>query len=97
MSLWKKLTVLSSRVSVSHDSFVKADCWCVLGVEGELVLEHDGEGIDTDGNLDNRGIYYYVADAEVGTFSFMIPLPSEDTYPKKISSMLSTSRLPKSG
>jgi len=38
--------------------------WCILGVEGVLALEHDGEGIGTDGNLDNQGIYYYVADAD---------------------------------
>lgn len=36
--------------------------WCILGVEGVLPLEHNGEGIETDGDLDPEGIYYYVAD-----------------------------------
>ena len=41
--------------------------WCILGVEGVLALKHGGNGISTDGNLDNQGIYYYVADVGPGT------------------------------
>ena len=50
--------------------------WCILGVEGVLALEHDGDGVDTDGNLDDRGIYYYIVAAGLGTFSFTMLLPS---------------------
>ncbi|KAI0247736.1 hypothetical protein BJV78DRAFT_1157000 [Lactifluus subvellereus] len=37
--------------------------WCILGIEGILALEPGGGGIDTDGDLDDQGIYYYVASA----------------------------------
>jgi hypothetical protein len=42
--------------------------WCILGVEGVLALKHDGDGIDTDGDLDDQGIYHYVPVAGLGTF-----------------------------
>ena len=44
--------------------------WCILGVEGVLALEHDGDGIDTDGNLDDQEIYHYVVAAGLGMFFF---------------------------
>ncbi|KIL57679.1 hypothetical protein M378DRAFT_87561 [Amanita muscaria Koide BX008] len=34
--------------------------WCILGVEGVLALEHDGDRIDTDGDLDDQEVYHYV-------------------------------------
>jgi hypothetical protein len=40
--------------------------WCILGVEGVLALEHDGDGIDTDGGLDDQGVYHYVPVAGLG-------------------------------
>jgi len=74
--------------------------WCILGVEGVLALKHDGDGIDTDGNLDDRGIYYYITAAGLGTFSFTMPLLScvhighlwLAICPTKILPVLSTSR-----
>ena len=47
--------------------------WCILGVEGVLALRHGGSGIDTTGDLENQGIYYYVVDAGTGT---LFPRPS---------------------
>ena len=41
--------------------------WCILGVEGELAIQYGGSGIETDGGLDNQGIYYYVTAADSGT------------------------------
>jgi hypothetical protein len=37
-----------------------------------LAREHDGDEIDTDGNLDNQGIYFYVGPA--GKFSLTMLL-----------------------
>jgi hypothetical protein len=45
--------------------------WCILGVEGELALEHNCDGIGTDGDLDDRGIYYYVAQGRFLSLSWM--------------------------
>ncbi len=42
--------------------------WCILGVEGVLALQPDGNGIDTDGDLDDQGIYHYVSNAMLGMF-----------------------------
>ena len=42
--------------------------WCILGVEGVLAWEHDGDEISTDGNLDEHEIYYYVRPEDAGTF-----------------------------
>jgi len=50
--------------------------WCILGVEGVLALKNDDDGIDTDRNLDDRGIYYYIMAASLGMFSFTMPLLS---------------------
>ena len=38
--------------------------WCILGVEGHLALEDRGQAITTNGPLEDRGTYYYVADVE---------------------------------
>lgn len=35
--------------------------WCILGIEGGLALNRDGERIEVDGVLEDEGIYYYVA------------------------------------
>jgi hypothetical protein len=35
--------------------------WCILGVEGGLALNPAGEGIETDGDLEDEGIYYFVS------------------------------------
>jgi hypothetical protein len=48
--------------------------WCILGVEGVLAREHDGDGIDTDGNLNEHEIYYYVGPEDAGTFSLTMLL-----------------------
>ncbi|KAF8232675.1 hypothetical protein L208DRAFT_1360845 [Tricholoma matsutake] len=37
--------------------------WCILGVEGTLALERNGDAIDTHEDLDDGGIYYYVVAA----------------------------------
>jgi hypothetical protein len=50
--------------------------WCVLGVEGVLARGRGGGGIDTNGDLDDQGIYYYVATAGSGTFFLPMPLLS---------------------
>jgi hypothetical protein len=50
--------------------------WCILGVEGVLALELGGGGIDTDGDLDDKEIYYYVAAAGSGTFFLPMSLLS---------------------
>ena len=42
--------------------------WCILGVEGTLALEHNGDAIATDEDLDEGGTYYYVMAAGTGTF-----------------------------
>ncbi|KAF8523452.1 hypothetical protein BU17DRAFT_85740 [Hysterangium stoloniferum] len=34
--------------------------WSILGVEGSLALESDGDSISTDGDLYSGGIYYYI-------------------------------------
>jgi hypothetical protein len=34
--------------------------WCILGIDGSLALDHDGEGIGEDGGLEDQAIYYYV-------------------------------------
>jgi hypothetical protein len=47
--------------------------WCILGVRGQLALEDGGDGIPTDGSLEDQGIYYYVADVG-GKFSFKLLL-----------------------
>ncbi|OJA11222.1 hypothetical protein AZE42_14194, partial [Rhizopogon vesiculosus] len=36
--------------------------WCILGVEGVVALTPGGDGIGSNGNLNNQGTYYYVAD-----------------------------------
>jgi hypothetical protein len=42
--------------------------WCILGVEGVLALEHGGDEIDTDGDLEEQEVYHYVPVAGLGTF-----------------------------
>jgi hypothetical protein len=42
--------------------------WCVLGVEGVLSREHGGDEIDTEGNLDDQEIYYFVGPDDAGMF-----------------------------
>jgi hypothetical protein len=43
--------------------------WCILGVEGVLARERDGDEIDTDGNLNELEIYYFVEPENAGMFS----------------------------
>lgn len=40
----------------------------------EEALEYNGDEIDTAGNLDVLGTYYYVADTGTGKFSYTMPL-----------------------
>jgi hypothetical protein len=42
--------------------------WCILGDEGILALEHEGDEINTDGDLDDQGIYHYVPAGNLGMF-----------------------------
>lgn len=43
--------------------------WCILGVEGVLAYEPDGNEIDTDGILGEHEIYYFVGlDDDPGAF-----------------------------
>ncbi|OAX35777.1 hypothetical protein K503DRAFT_802544 [Rhizopogon vinicolor AM-OR11-026] len=60
--------------------------WCILGVEGVLALTQDGDGIDTDGDLDNQGTYHYVADTaglchavDLEVIKLRTSVPSEST------------------
>jgi hypothetical protein len=48
--------------------------WRILGVNGELALVHDGDRIDTEGNLDDQGMYYYVVAEGTGMFVFFAML-----------------------
>jgi hypothetical protein len=48
--------------------------WCILGVEGMLARERDGDGVGTDGNLNEHEIYYYVAPEGAGMFSLRTSL-----------------------
>jgi hypothetical protein len=34
--------------------------WCVLGIEGVLAVEPNGNEIVNEGGLDNQGVYYFV-------------------------------------
>ena len=34
--------------------------WCILGVKGVLMGHHDGRELESDGILDDKGLYYYV-------------------------------------
>jgi hypothetical protein len=75
--------------------------WCILGNEGVLALEHDGGGIDTNGDLGDQGIYYYVPVKALGSFlsrCYCCHACKQYTYgmlscPTKISPVLLTSRL----
>ncbi len=43
--------------------------WCILGAEGVLALEFDGDEIDTDEDIDlDQAIFYYVLDETLGMF-----------------------------
>jgi hypothetical protein len=42
--------------------------WCILGAEGVLALEFNGDEIDTDGYILDQEIYYYVPNDILGTF-----------------------------
>lgn len=48
--------------------------WCILGVESVLARKRHGHGIETHGNLVNRGIYHYLVAGGLSVFSFTIPL-----------------------
>ena len=39
--------------------------WCVLGVEGLLSLQPEGEELDREDDIEEEGIYYYVSDRGV--------------------------------
>jgi hypothetical protein len=41
--------------------------WCILGIDGVLAVDEGGDEIDTDGDLDAGGTYYYVADIDEAT------------------------------
>jgi hypothetical protein len=78
--------------------------WCILGNEGVLAFEHDGGGVDTNGDLDDQEIYYYVPVEDLGTFLSMPLLSCIHTghllhaiCPTKISPVLSTSKSSSSG
>jgi hypothetical protein len=43
--------------------------WCVLGIEGVLAVEHNGNPIMTEGDLDNQGVYYFVTLEDASAFS----------------------------
>jgi len=40
--------------------------WCVLGAEGMLSLEHGGEALGPEVNIQEECIYYYVREPEEG-------------------------------
>ena len=55
--------------------------WCILGVEGVLAIEPDGDEVDTDGILNEHEIYYYNAEnLNEGTFSLTIQLCAQINY-----------------
>ncbi|KAF8523457.1 hypothetical protein BU17DRAFT_63749 [Hysterangium stoloniferum] len=59
--------------------------WSILGVEGSLALESDGDSISTDGDLDSGGIYYYITDTnsyqavDLEVIKMRTSMPSEPT------------------
>ena len=55
--------------------------WCILGVEGVLAYEPEGDEVDADGNLSVHEIYYYNAE-DAGTFALTMPLLlcAQNTY-----------------
>ena len=56
--------------------------WCIFGVEGVLAYESDGDAIDTDEDLQEHEIYYYVRLDNAGAFSLTMPLSlcAQHTY-----------------
>lgn len=51
--------------SVDAASYLRFVAWCVLGVEGILSLEHGGEALDLEDDIQEEGIYYYVREEGV--------------------------------
>jgi len=47
--------------------------WCILGVEGRLALADGGDGITTNGSLEDQSVYYYVANVGGKFFFFCWP------------------------
>jgi hypothetical protein len=48
--------------------------WCILGVEGMLACECDGDAIGTNGPLVEHEIYYYVGSEGANMFSLTMLL-----------------------
>ena len=48
--------------------------WCILGVEGGLAESHDSGGMAVEGDLSDRGVYYYVTDGQTGKLSSRLSL-----------------------
>ena len=48
--------------------------WCILGVEGGLAESHDGGRMGVEGDLGDRGVYYYVTDGQTGKLSSTLSL-----------------------
>jgi hypothetical protein len=46
--------------------------WCILGVEGVLMERHDGGELESDGILDDKGLYYYVTQDGTYTGKFSV-------------------------
>ena len=42
--------------------------WCILGVDGVLAREQGGVSISTNGDLEDQGVYHYVANGTLGMF-----------------------------
>jgi hypothetical protein len=42
--------------------------WCILGIEGVLSVEPNGNPIMTEGDLDNQGVYYFVTPEDASAF-----------------------------
>ena len=54
--------------------------WCILGTEGMLAHEHNGNGIETGGALDDQRTYYYVTYEAIGKFPVRLLLAGHCAY-----------------
>lgn len=79
ISLW-----IPSDLCVQNLKYLRFLGSCILGVDGVLAYEPDGDEVDTDGNLSEHEIYYCNAEDE-GTFPLTIPLLlyAQNTYDER--------------
>ena len=55
--------------------------WCILGIEGMLSLKNGSGEIETDGTLDDEGVYYYVTPTSGRFYSKLSLLHMQSSQP----------------